>query len=97
MAKNSELGLTGAGVEAIEIPEIEKAISKYQRLKEARCVASPPEIAAKTSLRQLLHEHRDELPVNGDGTPFYRSDGLDYVLEEKLKVKKVESDDEEED
>jgi len=97
MAKNSELGLTGAGVEAIEIPEIEKAISKYQRLKEARCVASPPEIAAKTSLRQLLHEHRDELPVNGDGTPFYRSDGRDYVLEEKLKVKKVESDDEEED
>lgn len=92
MPKNNELGLTGAGVEAIEIPEIEKAITKYQRLKEARCVASPPEIAAKTNLRQLLHEHRNKLPVNGDGTPFYRSDGRDYVLEEKLKVRKVEAE-----
>lgn len=90
MARNSELGLSGPGVEPVEIPEIEKAISKYQRLKEARCVASPPEVAAKTALRQLLHEHRDELPVNGDGVPFYRSDGRDYVLLETLKVRKVE-------
>lgn len=98
MSKNNELGLTGPGVEAVEIPEIEKAISKYQRLKEARCVASPPEIAAKTALRTLLHQHRDKLPVNGDGTPFYRSDGRDYVLEEKLKVRKVETaDDDDED
>lgn len=98
MAKNEELGLSGAGVEPLEIAEVEKAISKYQKLKDARCQASPPEIAAKITLRQLLHKHRDELPVNGDGTPFYRCDGRDYVLEESLKVRKVETpDDDDED
>lgn len=94
MAKNEELGLSGAGVEALEIPEIDKAIAKYQRKKEARCQVSPGEIAAKQELRDLLHAHREELPVNGDGIPFYRSDDRDYLLEEKLKVRKVETADE---
>ena len=96
-SKNNELGLTGPGVETVEIPEIEKAISKYQKFKEARCTASPTEIAAKTALRQLLHDNRKSLPINGDGVPFYRSDGRDYVLLETLKVRKVETEDEDED
>lgn len=94
MSKNEELGLSGAGVEALEIPEIDKAIAKYQRKKEARCQVSPGEIAAKQELRDLLHAHREELPVNGDGIPFYRADDRDYLLEEKLKVRKVETADE---
>ncbi len=94
MAKNQELpGVEGPGVSALEIPEIEKAISKYQRMKNARCEASPGEIAAKTALRGLLHEHRNKLPVNGDGVPFYRSEDRDYLLLETLKVRKVETDD----
>ncbi len=97
MPKNNELGLTGPGVETVEIPEIEKAIAKYQRLKDARCQASPPEVAAKTTLRTLLHQHREELPADAQGTRFYRSDGRDYVLLETLKVLKVESDDDDED
>lgn len=95
MAKNNELGLSGPGVEPVEIPEIEKKIAKYQRLKDARCTASPPEIAAKLELQHLLHEHRDDLPRNAEGIPFYRSDGRDYVLEEKLKVRKVETEEKE--
>jgi hypothetical protein len=97
MGKNTELGLTGAGVEAIEIPEIEKAISKYQRKKQARCEASPGEIEAKRELAEILHTHREKLPVNGDGVPFYRSDDRDYLLLETLKVRRVDTDDEDED
>lgn len=92
MAKNSDLpGMEGEGVALLEIEEIDKAISKYQRMKNARCEASPGEIAAKNVLRELLHKHRAKLPVNADGVPFYRNDDRDYLLEEKLKVRKVES------
>lgn len=90
MAKDSELQLKGAGVEPLSIPEIDKAISKYQKRKEARCAVSPDEIAAKSELRRLLHAHRDELPKTAEGVPFYRSDDRDYLLEEKLKVVKVD-------
>jgi hypothetical protein len=96
MPKNSELGLEGKGVSALEIPEIEKAISKYQRKKDARCEASPDEIVAKRELQKLLHAHRDELPVSAEGVPFYRSDERDYLLEEKLKIRKVHADDDDE-
>lgn len=95
MAKNQELGLSGQGVETLEIPEIEKAISKYQKKKEARCAETPGEFAAKQELQKLLHAHRDELPTTEEGIPFYRSDDRDYLLEEKLKVRKVESGDDE--
>ena len=94
MAKaNQELGLSGSGVEPLNIPEVEKAIAKYQKKKEARCAVSPDEISAKNELRAALHKHREELPVNGEGTPFYRCDDRDYFLEEKLKVVKVDSGD----
>lgn len=88
--KNSELGLSGPGVAPLEIPEVEKAIAKYQKKKEARCAVSPDEVSAKNELRRLLHKHRDELPVDGEGNPFYRSGDRDYFLEEKLKVVKVD-------
>lgn len=96
MAKNELPGMEGPGVEVLEIAEVDKAISKYQRKKEARCQVSPGEIEAKRELRAALHKHRDKLPVTAEGVPFYRSDGRDYFLEEKLTVRKVEdaSDDE---
>jgi hypothetical protein len=96
--KNKDLpGIEGPGVAPLSIPEIDKAIAKYQRKKEARCNASPDEIAAKNEVKALLHQHRDELPVNGDGVPFYRSEDRDYVLEEKLSVRKVHDDEDEDD
>lgn len=90
MAKNELPGMEGPGVELLEIAEVDKAISKYQRKKEARCQVSPGEIEAKRELRAALHKHRDKLPVTAEGVPFYRSDGRDYFLEEKLTVRKVE-------
>ena len=90
MPRNTELPLKGPGVETLEIPEIEKAITRYQKKKEARCAETPGEFAAKQELQKLLHQHRDELPLNEDKIPFYRSDGRDYLLEEKLKIRKVD-------
>lgn len=91
MAKNELPGMEGPGVELLEIAEVEKAITKYQRKKEARCQVSPGEIEAKRELRDALHKHRAKLPVTKEGIPFYRHDDRDYFLEEKLKVRKVES------
>lgn len=96
MPKNNELPLTGDGVEPLSIAEIDKAIDKYQKRKDERCKASPGEIEAKQNLRKILHAHRDELPKNGEGVPFYRYDERDYLLEEKLKVRKVNDDDDDE-
>ena len=46
--KTPELpGVEGEGVSPLEIPEIEKAISEYEKKKEARCAETPGEIAAK--------------------------------------------------
>lgn len=75
---------------------MEKCINKYERKKEARCAASPDEIAAKRELFATLHAHAAELPVNGEGQKYYRFDSVDYILEEKLKRRAADdgSDDE---
>lgn len=86
----ADLGLTGKGVEELKIPDIDKAINKYERKKEARCKMSPEEISAKTALKDLLHENRAKLPLNEDGEHFYRYDGVDYVLKESLRRRKVD-------
>lgn len=91
-AKTEDLpGVEGRGVSIPKIEAIEKAIAKYERKKEARCAVSPAEIAAKQELQVALHESRDKLPLK-DGVPFYRCDDRDYFLEEVLKIKKVESE-----
>lgn len=90
-------GVEGPGVAPISIPEIDKAVTKYERKKEVRCSASPDEIAAKKELTALLHQHREKLPKNGDGLPFYRYDEKDYFLEEKLKCRKVGGEEDGED
>lgn len=91
--KNQELpGVEGEGVSPLEIPEVDKAIAKYQKKKDARVAESPGELVAKRELKAILHQHRDQLPKNADGVPFYRYDDRDYLLEEKLKVKAVSDD-----
>lgn len=85
--------MTGKGVEALSIPEIEKAAGKYERKKEARCQVSPGEVAAKRDLLAALQKNRDKLPKNAEGLHFYRYEGRDYILEESLKQRKVEEGD----
>lgn len=90
-------GVEGPGVAPLSIPEIDAAVRKYERKKEARCAASPDEIAAKSDLKKLLHEHRDQLPKNDEGQFFYRHDGVDYILDESLKRRKVDTGEDGED
>lgn len=84
----------GPGVVPLTIADIDKAINKYERKKEARCAASPDEIAAKAQLKAVLHANRDALPKNEAGVPFYRFEDVDYVLEEKLLRRKVDTGEE---
>ncbi len=95
--KQESIPLEGQGVAELSIPEIDKAINKYERKKEARCNASPDEIAAKGELKKILHANRAALPLNEAGVPFYRYEGVDYALEEKLTRKKVDTGDDGED
>lgn len=91
MSKKDELpGVEGPGVSRLEIADIDKAIAKYERKKEARCKETPGEVAAKQELTQALRDHREKLPKDKDRNPFYRSDGIDYLLEEKVKARKVD-------
>ena len=85
--------MTGKGVELLSIPAIDKAAAKYEQKKDARCKVSPAEVAAKDELLTTLHAHRDKLPKNEEGNFYYRYEGVDYVLEESLKRKKVTSGD----
>ncbi len=78
-------GMTGPGVAPLSIPELDKAVNRYETKKEKRCEASPGEVAAKRDLRELLAKHKDKLPANEDGLKYYRHDGVDYILEEVLK------------
>jgi hypothetical protein len=92
--KTGELpAMTGKGVEKLIIPAIDKAVVKYEQKKDARCKVSPAEVAAKDELLVALHKNRDKLPKNEEGNFFYRYEGVDYVLEESLKRKKVSSGD----
>lgn len=77
-------GMTGAGVAPIEIAEVAKAITRYERAKEKRCQVSPDEIATKRALEATLHKHAGALPLNKDGNRFYRQDDVDYILKESL-------------
>lgn len=98
MPKTNDLpGVEGPGVSTVKIAEIDKAIAKYQKKKEARCAVSPDEIVAKNELRAALHANRDRLPVDGEGVPFYVSDDRRYSLQEKLKIEKVGGDEEDDD
>lgn len=88
--------MTGPGVETPKIPALDKYIRKYEAAKEVRCTASPDELTAKKELQYALHQQRASLPINSDGAPFYRSEEYerDYILTEKMKVKKFGADDE---
>lgn len=91
--KNQDLpGVEGEGISPLCIPELDKAIAKYEKRKDARVAESPGELESKRELKVLLHLNREKLPLNGDGVPFYRCDDRDYVLDEKLVIKTVGDD-----
>ena len=88
-------GVKGPGVEPLVIPALDKFIEKYEKHKAARCAESPGEIAAKKELKLALQQQKNNLPKNAEGKPFYRSQDYerDYIIDEKMVVKKVMAED----
>lgn len=87
--------MTGPGVEVPKNPVLDKFIRKYEKAKEVRCSASPDEVAAKKELQFAMHQQKASLQTNDEGFSFYRSEEFekDYVLQEKLKMKKFGAED----
>lgn len=86
-------GIEGHGVSQTKLADVESLIRRYQKKKEARCLASPDELAAKKELFAALEAHHDELTVNGDGNRCYRYDGRLYVITHKLVISDADADD----
>ena len=85
--------MTGPGVAPLRIEAIDKAAKKYEGFKEERAQISPEEKDAKLMLHALLLDNRDKLPTNADGKKFYRTDGVDYILDETMKRKSAKDSD----
>lgn len=98
MSKTDQLpNVNGPGVSRPVIKDVDAAIRKYEKKKDARCKETPGERDAKNELQDLLHKNREALTRNSDGNLFYRyevSDGVfkDYILTEKLTIKKADED-----
>lgn len=91
----AELGIEGAGVAPVVIPEVEAAADKYIKIKDARCKISPKEIAAKGELIDVIHKNREKLGQNAAGETIYRYDDLVIKLipgPEKLSIKEARED-----
>lgn len=92
----NELGLTGKGVEKVKIKGLDAAISKWETAKSERAEKLTAEIAAKQQVFALMKKHQDELPKNEAGFTIYDDGEKTYILEEKLKSKKHDSDQDDE-
>lgn len=86
--------MDGPGVARKQIKKIDAAIRRYLPAKDRRVEASTEEIAAKTELMKLLHDHAAEIGRDPEGIVRYSFDGKIYSLEpegEKLVISKDEA------
>lgn len=90
-------GVVGKGVEIVKIPELDKAIRKWEKHKDARCAETPNEVAAKKDVIAEFHKHEEKLPKDSEGNLIYRMDDDMYIIKrgkETLKKESAESIDE---
>lgn len=92
--KNAELpGITGTGVSAVQILEIDNLAADYVKERDKRLKQTPREVSAKGKLSDAMHRHADELR-QPDGTLVYRYDDSKITVEpgkEKLRVQSLDS------
>ena len=67
----AELGLKGAGAEAVTIEELDEALADYKPKRDARIAASKLEIEAKDKVIALFHKHAEQLQ-DGKGVLRYK-------------------------
>lgn len=100
MTKQKEelAGMTGPGVGTTRIPAIDEAAASYVKERDKRIRQTPREVETKTKLIDLLHAHEKEIGRDGEGVLRYQFEGLSIELrhtEEKLRVRKLDAEDEE--
>jgi len=92
----SELGLTGKGVERVSIKEVDAAVAKYVKARDARMALTTKEVEAKTALITALRYNTDKLGADAEGTIIYRHDDLLVTLKHGKDELKVKTEDNEE-
>lgn len=60
-----------AGTERLKIPEINRAAASYEKVRDERMALTTKEVAAKQKLIDVMIEHQEKLPENGDGEKVY--------------------------
>lgn len=96
-----DLGLTGAGVGAVTIEELDEALADYKIKRDARCAASKEEVPAKELVLSLFHKHAEQL-ADPKGVLRYKFQDDDEIKEvfiepakEKIKFGKKDANAEE--
>jgi hypothetical protein len=92
-------GMTGPGVAPVTIAEINDLADDYIKERDKRCRLTPREVAAKEKLIASIHKHADKIGRNAAGMIVYRYDEQVITLapgKEKLKIKDVSKDEDEE-
>lgn len=94
--KSVELpGITGKGVAPVSIPKINKLCDAYVTLRDSRMATLKKEVEAKEKLVDVIHEHIEQIGEDENGEVVYRYEDTVITLkpgEEKLKVKAIGSD-----
>jgi hypothetical protein len=93
MGEFDELGLKGAGVEPVRIPEVDLLAENYIKERDKRLALTPKEVAAKIKLIDALHGYADQIGKQKDGSLVYRYGEMVITLtpgKEKLKVEDLE-------
>jgi|SRR6516164_154896 hypothetical protein len=90
---NPELGLTGKGVERVQIKAVDAAIMRYVAARDERMELTKNEVDTKTALIKLLRDNADKIgvvKVGDDEVITYRHDELIVTLKhgkDDLKVR----------
>lgn len=98
MAKQTELGLKGAGVEGIKIAALTKALNEYRDARNDLVAARTAINSAKPKALAIFHANEEKLKGD-DGILRYRHD--DQIVKvitskERLKFEDADETDEEE-
>lgn len=91
-AEQDELEIKGKGVERVVIPEVEVHAQAYVNLRDERMELLEAEVAAKKSLREMMHANEEKIGKDKDGSMIYRFGDQMIILrpgKEEVKVKTI--------
>jgi hypothetical protein len=86
--KQPELpAMKGPGVEPVDIPALNDAVSEYVKVRDRRMELTEQEVLKKAALTVEVERHADKLTRDENGNLFYRADDLLVTLASKKNVK----------